>query len=223
MTGMAAIFDMDGVLVDTEPIYMEIDRRLFSRLGLKVSDEQVSKFVGLGIHGVWQWIKDHFDLPQTLEELVAMAEEEQVREMAAAATLVPMPGVMALIQALRARQVRLGVATGSPRKVAEVILGRAGFLHQFEVIISGSDVSRGKPDPEIFLETSGKLGVSPAACVVIEDSPHGVAAAIAAGMTVVGFQNHNSGRQDLSDADFVIGGFSEDDNQRILGLFHDRY
>jgi HAD superfamily hydrolase (TIGR01509 family) len=220
MNGKAVIFDMDGVLVDTEPLYFSIARRIFDRLGMHVRTEQLHSFVGVSAATVWETLVREFKLTQQVEELVKAEKEEQYRTLSDIPSLRPIEGIIPLLEALNERQINLSIASSSPKEIIALILEKTGLSSRFHAVVSGEDVVNGKPHPDIYLRSSEELGIAPGHCVVIEDSPHGVAGAHTAGMMCVGFQNRNSGGQNLSGADLIVTDFLHDNRQKILSLLN---
>ncbi len=214
----AVIFDMDGVLVDSEPIYLRSNERIFAGLGIRVPREDYQEFVGTSADRMWTTLKQRFHLREPVKTLVHREYDGFLDELVRLDSLPPIAGVEQLVRELQALPVRLAVASSSFRKVVEAVLAKSGLAAFFEVTVCGEDVERGKPDPDIFLKTADHLGVPPAQCLVIEDSPRGIVGAKAAGMRTVGFQNPNSGEHDLSGADLVIAAFSRQDIDAILRL-----
>jgi HAD superfamily hydrolase (TIGR01509 family) len=212
----AAIFDMDGVLVDTEPFYVEVNQQLFEKLGITMSIEEQLTFVGISSAEMWHTTREKFKLSQPVETLMQLETEAFCRKLKTLPNLTPMPGVVALIKTLRDSGSRLAIASSSSRIIIDLITARTGLDAYFDVIVSGEEVVHGKPNPEIFLTAAERLHVVPENCVVIEDSPHGVAGAKSANMRCVGFQNPNSGNQDLSQADLLIHDFSHENIQKIV-------
>ncbi|CAA9261567.1 MAG: hypothetical protein AVDCRST_MAG77-2703 [uncultured Chloroflexi bacterium] len=121
----------------------------------------------------------------------------------------PAPGAVRLVGALRREGVRLGLASSSARPWIEGVLAVIGLGEAFEVVVSGDDVVRGKPDPEIFLLAAERLGVTPTACTVIEDSRHGVAAALAAGMAVVAVRTAYNADEAFTGTQRVVASLEE--------------
>jgi HAD superfamily hydrolase (TIGR01509 family) len=214
----AVIFDMDGVLTDSEPIHSAAYRSLFKKLGIELTDERHHSFVGYSNRVMWTELHEEFRLAPSVDELLAMGNRNICEWFERLDRLPIIPGVEDLLRQLTDRRFRLGIASSSPRKLIQLIIQKLGFGSYFPVAISGEDVARGKPAPDIFLATAKQLGVPPAECLVIEDSPHGIAGARAAGMPSVGFLNPNSGNQDLSRADLLIRDFSKESIDHILNL-----
>ena len=197
------IFDMDGVLVDSEPVYMKQERHSYARHGVVLDEAELSRFVGTTQRHMWSAIKIEYGLAEDLDCLMA-EHHRQLMEVLSSAPLPPMPGVTELLGALKRAGIPCAVASSSPRALVELILRNAGLQLFFSEIVCGDDVTHSKPDPEIFLTAAQRLGIPPSSCVVIEDSAHGVAAAKAACMFCAGLLNPNSGRQDLSAADLRV-------------------
>ncbi|WP_210639855.1 MULTISPECIES: HAD family phosphatase [unclassified Pseudomonas] len=197
------IFDMDGVLVDSEPAYMELERLSYARYGIVLNETELSRFVGTTQLHMWNAIKTEYGLADPLDCLMA-EHHRRLMESLNAAPLTPMPGVTQLLLALKKAGIPCAVASSSPRELVALILRNARLQHFFNEIICGDDVKHSKPDPEIFLMAAKRLGIPPSSCVVIEDSTHGVAAAKAATMFCIGLLNPNSGQQNLSAADLCV-------------------
>jgi beta-phosphoglucomutase family hydrolase len=214
----AVIFDMDGVLVDTEPLHIEVNLSLLAELGINFPKERILEYVGISAPRFWQEIKQEFDLPQSAEELIATERARLLAHIAKVKAIPPIPGIRELLDELSARNVPLAVASSSAMEAIIALLTKSDVLDFFPVLVSGQDLSRGKPAPDIFLLAAEKLGARPDDCLVIEDSSPGVAGAKAAGMQCVGFVNKNSGNQDLSRADLIVADFSEMNREKIGSL-----
>lgn len=209
---------MDGVLVDSEPLYRQSNFRIFAELGIRVSDDEYHDFVGSSADRMWSTLKERFRLAEPVGSLVRREADGHYGQLLAMDSLSPIPGVEELLRALEALPARLAVASSSARRVVDLTLAKTGLGSFFGVTVAGEEVARGKPHPDIFLETARRLKVAPGQCLVLEDSPRGIAGARAAGMVAVGFRNPNSGRQDLSEADLVVDSFSKAGRRRILDL-----
>lgn len=179
----AVLFDLDGTLVDSEGLWQESDRRFLDRLGLSVPAEAWPRFVGMGGRAMAAWALKEAGLSRDLEE-TARAKDDLYLE-TARGRLTAFPEMVKFARALRLQQVPLAVASGSSRRVIEASLKETGLNGLFTVILSADEVARGKPAPDLFLETARRLGVSPEGCLVLEDSAYGVEAALAAGMFCV--------------------------------------
>jgi len=206
----AVIFDMDGVIIDSEPTHMKLENETYKKLGIEVSEEEHLSFVGSTSHYMWETLKNRYKINQTLEELIEYEESkyfEHLNSDQCEITLID--GVKELIKDLHENGVNLAIASSSPLNVIEAVAKRFQIEEYFEVFVTGDYVKKSKPEPDIFLYASEKLGVSPENCVVIEDSHNGVRAAKKAGMKCVGINSDPEGRQDISMANLVINSFKE--------------
>ncbi|RLT27104.1 MAG: HAD family phosphatase [Chloroflexi bacterium] len=178
----AVIFDMDGVLVDSEPVHRAASRQLVAPH--EMTDEQYEQFIGASGTAFMTWVQSHYDLDATIEELNVRYSAHILEELRAH-PLQPLDGVVDLIAALSQKGVLLGVASQSQPEWVRATLEGAKLHWAFQAIVAGDAVSFGKPYPDIYLHTATQLGVPAGACLAIEDSVPGVAAAAAAGMVVV--------------------------------------
>jgi len=180
----AVIFDMDGVLIDSEPLHFAVLSELLKRAGHILTRTENENFIGTTSEAMFSTLIARHGLSGTVAEYIARYDEmlvDVLREPHA-----PAAGVIPLMARLRQLGSRLAVASSSRRAWVEATLRSLALADAFDVIVSGDDVERGKPDPAIYLLTAQRLGVTPAQCVAIEDSPNGVQSARAAGMTVLG-------------------------------------
>jgi len=215
----AVIFDMDGVIIDSEPIYFEIERSLFDKLGVDISQKEHESFVGMTMEGLWEKITDQYQLEDTIEDLTRLHKDSVFQYMSEAKELPIVKYIKELIEELRNRKIKLALASSSPKKLIEIILAKLNLQDSFDLIISGEEVEKGKPAPDIFTEAAYRLDLNPNDCIVIEDSTNGVKAAKAAMMKCIGFQNINSGNQDLSLADITVDSIGEIDAKLLKNLF----
>lgn len=211
------IFDMDGVLIDSEAFYREINFQLFSDLGVPVTDEEYNRFIGISSGLMWSYIKEKGKLSQDVESL-KRSEKEMTYRYLSEQPLAPMDGIPELLATLKQKNYRISLASSSFRKNIELIIHKAGIAHYFDFVVSGEEVRHGKPAPDIFLRAAAYFDLPPQNCYVIEDSNNGARAAKAAGMPCIGFRNPNSGNQDLSSCDLIIDSFDEKNVQKIFTL-----
>ncbi|WP_149096374.1 HAD family hydrolase [Paenibacillus terrae] len=195
----AVIFDMDGVLVDSEPIYFEIERSSFAHFGASMTEKEHHTYVGVTLESMWRQVLDRHQLTNTVEEALSYHRKNVMQTMVAHESLVAIDGLERWLDWLQDREIPVAVASSSPRELIDLIMEKTGLGRYFDIRITGEEVSQGKPAPDIFLYAAEQLGIAPAHCIVIEDSRNGVQAAKSAGM--LGFHNPGSGRQDLSRAD----------------------
>jgi len=212
----AVIFDMDGVLVDTEPTYIDISRQMFRQLGIEMSEQRILSYVGVPAQRMWAEIRRDFRLPQSLDELLQSERSKQWQRLRAMTSLPPTDGVVAFLNQLMSAGIRRAIASSTSLDLVQLILSKAMIRSYFEVVISGDAVKEGKPAPDIFLCAASELGCAPSDCVVVEDSPHGLRGAKRAGMKTVGFANQLTRTLDLSEADIVIPDFTP---ARVLQIF----
>ena len=214
----AAIFDMDGVIIDSEPFHWDVNKRIFSELGIKVSKGEYRRYIGSSNTNMWTDLKKRYGLSQPLEALVNMQGSGNI-DFLRENSFDPIPGISELIQDLKKNGIAVGLASSSPHIAIDIVLKKFAFESYFSAVVSGEDFKNSKPAPDIFLKAALLLQTPPDECVVIEDASHGVAAAKAAGMKCVGFANKNSWGQDLSGADLIIDDLRKLNVERIRTLF----
>lgn len=202
------IFDLDGVLLNSEPLYKEMNLRFFKQLGAEITDEEYQSFIGISATKMWTYIKEKAGLQQTVEELKEQEKELKYKTLEEA-ELVPTSGVIDLLEYLKQNGHTIAIASSGLKKNIDLILQKLDMAKYFDLIVSGEQVQNGKPAPDIFLKAAQHFNHPPEECVVIEDSRNGVLAAKAAGMYCVGYYNPGSGEQDLKSADVVLGSFME--------------
>jgi len=174
----AVVFDMDGVLVDTEPVHLAVARALVAPAELPL--EQYKPFIGT--HGFGEWLEATYGLSR---EEIRTRSSELLFEHMATQQVDPMPGAEALIEAIHERGLKTAVVTMTQPDWTAATLRASGLARLFEVVITSADVEHGKPAPDLYLHAAATLGVEPAASLAVEDSPHGIASASSAGMHVV--------------------------------------
>ena len=203
------IFDMDGVIIDSEPVYFKIDKQMFEELNIAVSFEEHCTYVGTSSQNMWDAIIKKHRLPDHPEELMRKEYNLYMDYLVSAKNLQPIDGVMELINDLHDNNVKLILASSSRMETIDIILKKFKLSDLFIARVSGSELAHSKPHPEIFLRSAQLVRSEPKECIVIEDSKNGVAAAKAAGMKCIGFLNPSSGDQDLKSADMIIRSFKE--------------
>lgn len=212
----AVIFDMDGVIIDSEPTHMKLENQAYKKLGIDVSTDEHHSFVGTTSYYMWEVLKNKYNLNQTLEELVDYDRNIYFKYLVSdECEIILIDGVKELIRDLHENGVKLAIASSSPLNVIEAIAKKFKIEQYFEAFVTGDFVKKSKPEPDIFIFASEKLGVSPRNCVVIEDSHNGVLAAKKAGMKCVGINSDPEGSQDISMADLVINSFKEVNYKKI--------
>lgn len=213
----AVIFDMDGVLLDTERLYTEATQQIVGRFGKTFDWRVKGEMIGRPALDSARHLVDALSLPIAPEDY--LREREVIFE-TLMPTAEPMPGARELVAALAARGVPHAVATSSSTRIFELKTRRhRDWFERFPVIVRGDDPRclRGKPAPDIFLIAAADLGVAPESCVVIEDAPAGLAAARAAGMAVVIVPDPGMDRGRFGGADLIVDSLADLDPDRLLG------
>ena len=205
---LAAIFDMDGVLIDSYQAHYRSWVEMANHRGLSISEQQFRESFGRTSR---ESMAQYWGPGQYSDDDVRAMdlEKEAAFRRIIAADFPAMRGAAELVAALHAAGFGVAVGSSAPRENVEAGLDGLGVRDRFSAVVSGSDVRRGKPDPQIFLVAAERLGVLPARCVVIEDAPVGAAAAAAAGMACVGLASTGRTRETLSNAQLVVDSLTE--------------
>jgi len=179
------IFDMDGVLVDSESVYFKAISEVIESLGSKLERELFKRTMGIPMErGGARVLIEELGLSIGEEELVKSLDMSYAKHFSR--PLEPRPGILELVRELKSRGFTLCVATSTRRAMAEERLRSSGFLDYMDCVVCGDEIERGKPDPEIFLEVLARSRCRAEEAVVFEDSPNGVKAAVNAGIEVYG-------------------------------------
>lgn len=198
---------MDGVLLDSEVGAFEIMRKTLSRLNVELDIEELLKYIGKTSAQIANELVAKYNMGITGEQL-----RDKYRETgnfyADSDDVVPMPGLVKFLEVLRMDGVKTAVVSSTSSKNVITALNRMGIVKYFDAVICGDMVTNPKPDPEGYLKAAKLVDVLPNDCLVIEDSPHGINAGIAAGMTVVGFSGSEI-KQDISCAAMKAASFDE--------------
>ncbi|MFL9832239.1 HAD family hydrolase [Flavobacterium sp. ARAG 55.4] len=203
------IFDMDGVIVDTEPVHRYSYYKQFEELNIEVSEELYTSFTGNSTRNTFQKIKDIFNLDQEVEDLIQRKRSIFNDAFDTKKDLELLDGVRNLIVELYQNKVQLILASSASKVTIERVFDRFELHQYFTHKVSGEDFPQSKPHPAIF-EHAASLSVAPKEeCVVIEDSTNGLIASKAAGILCIGYNSAHSKNQDLSIADHVINHFDE--------------
>jgi beta-phosphoglucomutase len=202
----AVIFDMDGVLVDTNPYHKIAIDQFCNKYGFKLSVEELR----MKVYGRTnrQWITNLFgSLSETELEAYALEKEQLFRNLYAD-HIKPVNGLINFLDQLVTHNIARSIATSAPRANVDFVLERTGTQKYFDIILDERMVTRGKPDPEIYRKSAQALGLPNAQCIVIEDSLSGVEAAKSSGSKVIGITTTHT-TEELSDTDWIIHDFSE--------------
>lgn len=208
----AVVFDMDGVLADSEPVYFEAMRSVLAPQGHEVTEKHQRDIMGHSIQDTWAYLQQTFALEGPLDALVESYDSELVRRLALLTQ--PLPGVRELVETLRARGVPIAVASSSLPAWIEALLGGLKLDGAFDALVSASMVEHPKPAPDIYMEAARRLGAPPERCIAIEDTPTGLRSAKGAGMLTVQVRSSSTAWPPQDDADVVLESLREFD----LGL-----
>ncbi len=216
----AILFDMDGVLVDSEPVHFKANYIMMKeKFNIELEYEHYKQFIGSTIEKIWKFYKDYYKLENyTWFELMDMAEKE-LADILEKDGYPHVDGAADLVKKLKLSGYKLAVASSSPMYKIKKNLNSLGITKCFDTLVSGMEIGKAKPEPDIFLAAAKALDVRPEECIVIEDSCNGVKAAKAANMACVGYINPNSGYQDLTKADYLIESFLNID-ESFLRMVH---
>jgi len=211
----AVLFDMDGVIVDSEPLWSEAEKQLLARRNLRYSPSLKTAMMGRDARGAVGYLIEHYSLAESVGELIE--ERNQLIAEFFKEHLKAIPGALELVRSVIAAGIKTGLVSSSPKPLVELALGKLRVTGLFDLILSGDQVVRGKPAPDIYITAAEKLEVKPEYCLVIEDAPHGVAAAKGAGMCCLAISTSVS-VPELAMADRVVSGFEELDLQLLQSL-----
>ncbi len=187
----AVIFDMDGVIIDSEGLWKQAEHEIFTSLGVTVTDEYSKITQSMTTTEVTKFWFDKFPWKEKELEVVEQMVVSRVIELIATNDCV-INGVIEFIEKLKLRNYKIGLATNSPSRIISPVLKKLNALHLFDTVTSAEFEQYGKPDPEVYITTAAKLNVATTSCIAIEDSFSGMLAAKKAGMTVIAFTNDNA-------------------------------
>jgi len=215
----AAIFDLDGLLVDSEPLWTRAEQEIFATVGIDLDEAACAETVGMGLEQVvdYRYRQQPWDGPGRAE--IARAIHGRVVELVRGEGR-PLPGALPAIGLVKRLGWRVGLATASDHQLIDAALGRLGTRHLFDHLQSAQEVARGKPHPDVYLACAAALGVEPAACVGFEDSLPGLQAIRAAGMKAVAVPERRlRGAAAFQAADLLLDSLEQLNEELLLGLF----
>jgi HAD superfamily hydrolase (TIGR01509 family) len=202
VASQAVIFDMDGLMVDTEPLARRAWQAVVAAYGHTLDQPTLNSVLGLRLMDTSRVMKERFDLPLSVDEIAAWRVDAFLQLVDG--NLIAMPGLYRLLDAVEMAGVPHAVATSSPSLYAPAVLREIGVAERFQVVVTGDMVARGKPAPDIYLAAAERLGFPATACLALEDSPNGVRAAKAAGLCCIAVPNEMTAGLDLDGADAVF-------------------
>jgi len=206
----AVIFDMDGVLIDSEPLHKQIFDGFSRELGFSLSQDEYKSLIGVSSIKQWRLMCERFKLPGKPEDLsrekmsrykhLLKIGDESVRAV---------PGALELISAIKSAGIPFAIASSNDREIIDLSLRSINIENEFDISVAGDEVENCKPAPDVYLKAVRLLNTDPEGCIAIEDSTNGVTAAKSAKMCCIGFVNRHSPGQNLAAADL-----------RVTSLFH---
>lgn len=202
----ALIFDMDGVLVDSEPMHLRAYQEILTSYGVSYTEQDNREFLGRKDIEILRILKERHRLSKPAEDLLSEKEAILARLLAEST---PRPGLLDVLEKARARSLPMAVASSATLPTIELVVDALGIRSYFVTLTSGDEVRRGKPAPDVYLLAAERLGVAPAACLVVEDTAAGITAAKAAGMYCVAIPCEATQHQDHSHADFELTSLDE--------------
>lgn len=212
------IFDMDGVIVDTEPVHHYAYNTHFKQLNIDVSPEMYASFTGNSTKNIFERLKSQFNLDEDVQTLVDTKRNLFNDAFDSKDDLHLLDGVEDLIKDLHSNGMQLILASSSATVTINRIFNRFGLYKYFSHIVSGEDFPKSKPHPAIFLKAAELANTPVENCIVIEDSTNGIMAAKAAGIYCIGYDSFHSKMQDYSLADLVISDFKELSFEKIKNI-----
>ncbi|MCI6085943.1 HAD family hydrolase [Selenomonas sp.] len=214
----AFIFDMDGVIIDSEPLHSRVKMETFAHFGLPFDEDELDQYMGRTSAAIFSDVLAREHRTDITVQEITNYKHAHYLELALSGVLQAVPGSLDLIRRLREAGVPLALATSSWRRVVDAVLVQFGLTDTFQSVISGSELPKSKPDPAIYRLSAEALDVSPCDCVVLEDTAAGVAAAKGAGMYCIGFRSPHSGVQDLSRADEIVDDLAAVDIAKLFSV-----
>lgn len=210
----AVIFDMDGVLVNTEPVYYKVTKEILNENGHDIDYKGYEKYIGMTNELTWELLKKEYSINMDTNELIdnMMILKDVIIKRDGYELI---DGIESLLEDLKKNNIKIGLASSSPICDILDVTKSTGIYKYFDKLISGESVEKSKPSPDIFLKVAYELGINSEECIVIEDSKNGVLAAKSANMKCIGFFNKDSGKQDLSSSDIIISSMRDIDYDSI--------
>ena len=205
----AVLFDMDGVIVDTEPLHQKAYFKMFDEVNINVTEELYQSFTGQSTINICKYLCNHFSLKQAPETLMQLKRDAFKHLFFNDSSLELIEGVRDLIKDYHDNQITLILASSASMYTINNVFSRFDLDKYFKAKLSGADLKESKPHPEIFIKAAESAGYNRDNCIVIEDSTNGIKAAHSAGIFCVGFRSEHSKNQDYSLANTVISDFNE--------------
>lgn len=212
----AVIFDMDGVLIDSEPLWEETETILLQKKGIKYSPDYRDKILGLNQNDSAKLLIKTFNLSTTTNEIIREREEILLKLYETKLNLIE--GVNELLEIVKRHNLKIGLASSSPMKVINYVLEKFSLFNYFKSIVSGECTTNGKPHPDIYIEAANQIGENSSDCVAIEDSINGVISAKKSGMYCIAIPDKRLDVKKYKSADLIFDKFSDIKIEQILNL-----
>jgi beta-phosphoglucomutase family hydrolase len=215
----AVIFDMDGLMVDTEYLHHTSFKKVLEQYGVNPvpNIHGVIHVSGVSAEANWELFKEKYNFNADTAELTRSKHKIHLKLLKN--NVVPMPGLFELLKDIKEHGYRISIASSSALEQINLIVNRLGITNFFDAITSGEEVTSGKPAPDIFLKAAAKLGIEPTQCVVLEDAMNGMKAAKAANMHAVVVPNKFTKHENFDTADLIVASLKELDSTRLDSLF----
>jgi len=212
----AVVFDMDGLMFNSEDLYTMVGAKLMRRRGCEFTDRLKDAVMGLTPQATFETMIRWHRLDEKWEDL--QAESGRIFVSLLDEHLKPLPGLIGLLEALDAAGIPKAIATSSAAELADACLARFKLHHRFRFILTAADIARSKPHPEIYLTAAERFGLPPRQVLVLEDSQHGCRAAAAAGAFTVAVPGEHSREQDFRAASLVVESLADRRLYEVLGI-----
>ena len=210
----AAVFDLDGLMFNTEELYHQVGGEMLRRRGKQLTEDLLDNMMGRQSREALQIMIDWHDLSDTAEELEA--ETDVIFGQILETDLRPMPGLLELLEELEKREIPKAIATSSRRGFAVMMLEQFALLPRFSFLLTAEDIELGKPDPQIYLRSAEMLQIQPGEMMALEDSGNGCKAAVAAGSYAVAVRANHNQNQAFPGAALVAKSLAD---ERIVAAF----
>ena len=211
----AFIFDMDGVIVNSEPIHYRLIKKTYGKFGIGFDHEEHKKVTGMSYLQIWQRFIDMHKIPSTKEELNEVHTVDLLDEIKNSPEVEISKGVPEFIEDLCKNGIKLAVASSANRQIIEAVLERFNLRDKFQAVVSGEELPKSKPDPAVFIKALEELKVNSHEALIVEDSTNGIKAAKGAGVKCLAFLNNGENPQNVELADIRFNCFTELNYEKV--------
>lgn len=214
----AVIFDMDGVIIDSEAIHADMKIRTLNHFGIPGNMEECVAYVGRSTKAFFSDFAKRAKQTVSIQEMIDYKHKIYLNYIEECIAIHPIEGIATLLYTLHEKNIPMALASSADRKIINAVLTKFEFMQFFQCILSGAELPASKPDPAIYRLAAEKLGFAPSECAVIEDAAAGIASAKDAGAYCIAYDNPNSGPQDLSRADRIVSSISDISAEDIIRI-----